>query len=83
MLRKIMKTKQEIIHKSKNLAFKLYSLKSLPFNTGEMKILYFISGNVVAFYPNIDIQKAYHIASDYLIDYCSSFRGEFNLDWVE
>ena len=86
MLKEIIKTKQGIIHKSKDLALKLHSLKLLPpakFDTGEMKRLYFISDNIVAFYPNVDVQKAHQIASDYLIDYCSSFGGEFDLDWVE
>ena len=54
MLKEIIKTKQGIIHKSKDLALKLHSLKLLPpakFDTGEMKRLYFISDNIVAFYP--------------------------------
>ena len=58
MLKGIMKTKQEIIHGSKDLALKLHSLKLLPpakFDAREMKRLYFISGDVVAFYPNVDI----------------------------
>ena len=61
MLKGIVKTKQGIIHGSKDLALKLYSLKSLsPSNFArEMKRLYFISGDVIAFYPNVDVQKAY------------------------
>jgi len=83
MLKGIVKTKQEIIYRSKDLALKLHSLKLLPlakFDAEEIKRLYFISDDVVAFYPNVDVQKVYQIASDYLIDYCSSFGGEFNLD---
>jgi len=67
------------------LALKLHSLKSLPpvkFDAEEMKRLYFISGDVVAFYPNVDIQKAHQIASDYLVEYYSSFGEELDLDWV-
>jgi len=82
----IIRTKQEIIYGSKNLALKLYSLNFLflvKFDTREMKRLYFVSGNVVAFYSNVNIQKAHQIASNHLIDYCGSFRGEFDLDCVE
>lgn len=70
----------------KDLALKLNSFKSLflvKFDTREIKRLYFISGNIVAFYLNIDVQKVYQIASDYLIDYYSSFRGDFDPDLVE
>lgn len=73
----IIKTKQEIIYESKNLALKLHSLKLLflvKFDTREMKRLYFVSGNVIVFYSNVNIQKAYQIASNHLIDYCGSFR---------
>ena len=45
--------------------------------------MYFVLGNVIVFYPNIDVQKAHQIVSDYLIDYCDSFGGEFDLDWGE
>ena len=58
----IIKTKQEIIYGSKNLALKLHSLKLLflvNFDTREMKRLYFVSGIVVAFYSNVNIQKAH------------------------
>jgi len=85
MLKEIVKTKQGIIHESKDLALKLHSLKLLSlakFDNGEMKRLYFVSGNVVAFYPNVDVQKAHQIASDYLIEYYGSFGKEFDLDWV-
>ena len=85
MLKGIVKTKQGIIHRSKNLALKLHSLKSLPpakFDAGEIKRLYFISGDVVAFYPNVDVQKAHRIASDYLIEYYRSFGEDLDLDWV-
>ena len=85
MLKGIMKTKQGIIHGSKDLALKLHSLKSLPpvkFDAGEMKILYFVSRDIVAFYPNVDVQKAHQIASDYLIEYYGSFGKELDLDWV-
>jgi len=85
MLKGIMKTKQGIIHRSKDLALKLHSLKSLPpvkFDDGGMKRLYFVSGDVVAFYPNVDVQKAHQIASDYLIEYYGSFGKELDLDWV-
>ena len=61
MLKEIVKTKQGIIYGSKDLALNLYSLKLLSpakFD-GEMKRLYFVSGDVVAFYPNVDVQKAY------------------------
>ena len=80
-----MKTKQGIIHRFKDLALKLHSLKLLPlvkFDTDGMKRLYFVSENVVVFYPNVNIQKAYQIASNYLIEYYSSFGEELNLDWV-
>ena len=85
MLKGIVKTKQGIIHGSKDLALKLHSLKSLSpakFDDGEMKRLYFVSGDVVAFYPNVDVQKAHQIASDYLIEYYGSFGEELDLDWV-
>jgi len=85
MLKGIVKTKQGIIHGSKDLALKLHSLKSLPsvkFDTDEMKRLYLVSGDVVAFYPNVNIQKAHQIASDYLIEYYGSFSEELDLDWV-
>ena len=85
MLKGIIKTKQEIIHGSKDLALKLHCLKLLPpvkFDTGQMKRLYFISGDIVVFYPNVDIQKAHQIASDYLIEYYGSFGEELDLDWV-
>jgi len=85
MLKGIVKTKQGIIHGSKDLALKLHSLKSLPpakFDDGEMKRLYFVSGDIVAFYPNVDVQKAHQIASDYLIEYYGSFGEELDLDWV-
>ena len=39
--------------------------------------------NVIVFYPNVDVQKAHQIVSDYLIDYCDSFGGEFDLNWSE
>jgi len=58
----IIKTKQEIIYGFKNLALKLHSLKLLflvNFDTREMKRLYFVSGIVVAFYSNVNIQKAH------------------------
>ena len=45
--------------------------------------MYFVLSNVIVFYPNIDVQKAHQIVSDYLIDYCDSFGGEFDLDWGE
>jgi len=67
------------------LALKLHSLKSLPpvkFDARDMKKLDFVSGDVVVFYPNVDIQKAYQIASDYLVEYYSSFGEELDLDWV-
>ena len=85
MLKGIVKTKQGIIHGSKDLALKLHSLKSLPpvkFDAGEMKRLYFVSGDVVVFYPNVDVQKAHQIASNYLIEYYGSFGEELDLDWV-
>jgi len=72
---------KEIIHGSKDLTLKPYGFKSLlpvRFDASEIKIIYFISDNVVVFYPNIDVQKVYQIAFDYLIDYYSSFRGEFD-----
>ena len=80
-----MKTKQGIIYRSKDLVLKLHSLKLLPsvkFDTDGIKRLYFISRDVVAFYPNVDIEKAHQIASDYLIEYYSSFGEELDLDWV-
>ena len=82
----IIKTKQEIIYGSKDLALELHSLKLLflvKFDAREMKRLYFVSENVVAFYSNVNIQKAHQIASNHLIDYYGSFKGEFDLDWVE
>ena len=85
MLKGIVKTKQGIIHRSKDLALKLHSLKSLPpakFDNREMKRLYFVSGDIVAFYPNVDVQKAHQIASNYLIEYYGSFGEELDLDWV-
>ena len=54
----------------------------MKFDGGEMKRLYFVLGDIVAFYPNVDIQKAHQIASDYLIEYYSSFGKELDLDWV-
>lgn len=63
------------------MTLKPYSFKSIPpvrFDASEIKILYFISDNIVVFYPNINIQKVYQIAFDYLIDYYNSFRGEFD-----
>ena len=74
---------KEIIYESKYLALKLYSLKSLSptkFNSRELKRLYFIPDNIVTFYPNINIQKAHQIASNYLIAYYSSFGKQFDLD---
>jgi len=85
MLKRIMKTKQGIIHRFKDLVLKLHSLKLLPlvkFDTDGMKRLYFVSENIVVFYPNVDIQKAHQIASDYLIEYYSFFGEELDLDWV-
>ena len=79
----ISKMLKGIIYGSKYLALKLYSLKLLSptkFDSREMKRLYFISGNIVMFYPNVNIQKAHQIASDYLIEYYSSFGEEFDLD---
>ena len=37
----------------------------------------------MAFYPDVDIQKAHQITSDYLINCCSSFGGDFNFNWVK
>jgi len=85
MLKGIVKTKQGIIHGSKDLALKLYSYKSLPpvkFDDREMKRLFFVSGDVVAFYPNVDVQKAHQIAANFLTEYYGSFGEEFDLDWV-
>jgi len=85
ILKGTVKTKQGIIHRSKDLALKLHSLKSLSpakFDGKEIKRLYFISGDIVAFYSNINIQKVYQIASNYLTEYYSSFGKEFDLDWV-
>jgi len=74
---------KDIIYGSKYLALKLYSLKSLSptkFNSREIKILYFIPDNIITFYPNVNIQKAHQIASNYLIEYYSSFSKEFDLN---
>lgn len=65
------------------MALKLHSLKTLApvkFDARVIKKLFFVSEDVVVFYPNVDIQKVHQIASNYLIDYCSSFGGEFDLD---
>jgi len=85
MLKGIVKTKQGIIHRSKDFALKLYSYRSLPpakFDAGEMKRLFFVSGDVVAFYPNVDVQKVHQITADFLTEYYGSFGEEFDLDWV-
>ena len=55
----------------------------MKFDVGIMKRLFFVLGDVVAFYPNIDIQKAHKIASGYLIDYYSSFGEDFDFNWVK
>jgi len=62
ILKWIMKTKQGIIHGSKDLALKLYSLKALAlvnFDVGIMKRLFFVLRDVIAFYPDVNIQKAH------------------------
>ena len=70
MLKEIVKTKQKIIYRFKDLVLKLYNLKLLPpakFDTREMKILYFVLCSVVVFYPNVDIQKVYQDVSEHLL----------------
>jgi len=63
MLKDIVKSKQRIIHGSKDLILKLYSIKNLlaPLKSDNrvMKRLFIVSGDVVAFYPNIDCSKAH------------------------
>lgn len=85
MLKDIVKSKQGIIHKSKDLILKLHSIKNslalLKSDNGVMKKLFIVSGDVMAFYPNINCEKAHQIASDYLLDHQGS-TIELDLKWV-
>jgi len=86
MLKDIVKSKQGIIHGSKDLVLKLHSLKNslapLKFDNRVMKRLFIVSGDVVTFYPNIDCSKAHQIASDYLLEHRGS-AIELDLKWVD
>jgi hypothetical protein len=64
MLKPLIKSLPYIIHGTKDLAIQLSKL-SVPFAKSDgfiLKRLYLVSGDVVAFYPNIDVQKAHHFA---------------------
>lgn len=80
MLKPIIKSAPYIIHGSKDLALKLQKL-SLPaakFDGGTLKHLYFVSGDVVAFYPNIDVRVAHNAACEKFV----RWLAETDEDWV-
>jgi len=58
ILKWIIKTKQGIIHGSKDLSLILHSLKALApvnFDVGIMKRLFFVLRDIIVFYPDVDI----------------------------
>ena len=73
-LKPIIMSAPAIIHGSKDLAIKLSKLKLQP-----GRKFFIVTGDVVAFYPNIDLDKALKIAEEYLIEYWL-FEGHQDLD---
>ena len=59
ILKPIIKSAPTIIHGSKDLAIKLSKLKMTP-----NRKFYIVTGDVVAFYPNIPIQKCIDVVAD-------------------
>ncbi|KXN84277.1 hypothetical protein AN958_12783 [Leucoagaricus sp. SymC.cos] len=71
MLKPIIRSLPYVIHGTKHLAIKLSKL-SVPYQKsvkGTLKRLYLVSGDVVAFYPNMDTSLAHQIALDKLSKY--------------
>jgi hypothetical protein len=75
MLKPVISAAPFIIHGTKDLAIKLSKLKeNLPhvkLENGVLKRLYLVSGDVVAFYPNVNVPLAHRIAMAALADYFS------------
>src|SRR5262249_51931191 len=71
MLKPIIESAPYIIRGTKDLAIKLSKL-SLPHTKSEgssLKQLFFVSGDVVAFYPNIDTERAHAFAERRFCDW--------------
>ncbi|KXN81808.1 hypothetical protein AN958_03738 [Leucoagaricus sp. SymC.cos] len=78
MLKPIIRNCPYVIHGTKHLAIKLSKL-SLPYRKsveGVLKRLYLVSGDVVAFYPNVDTNLAHQIALDKLTKYYADREDE-------
>jgi hypothetical protein len=68
LLKPVIEGQRYIIHGTKDLAIKLSKL-NLPYTKsvgGVQKKLYIVSGDVVAFYPNVDVPLAHSIALEYM-----------------